>query len=665
VFVVLGILYFYGVDYLFSNCFNMKYHLLSGFLVGLFFAGFSFPSFSTSLQVNDITSSNPTFMCIGGDATTLSVGNYSTYLWSTGETTPTIRVASPGYFTVTVTDASGCSGVSNKFRLTGRGGGGLPSTIDEIYGNTTLCEGESVTLIGGRDASLRYLWSTGDTVSFITISESASIFLVEIDENGCELGFSPGVNIDVFDADQPSISVSGPLVFCNDNDVTSLTATYDTNYDFRWSNGERSSTITLNTPGTYYGISSNSAGCEVISNSVTIQAVNQSIPQVYSNGDLILCVGEELTLATNSPSPGYQWSNGETSQEITVSDGGTYSLSLVDDSGCNSVPATIEVQKPTLMTPEITYSGSLVFCDGSSLKLSANINPFYIWQWQNGSHSFDTLVTQTGTFFITGIDQLSGCLVKSDTVTVSVGEIQKPTIQIIGSPVLCEGDSVTLESSPSAEYYWLGPGTDVVDNISRQFVVYDGGTYDLAVVNDFGCVASADPIEIFLDTLANEPQIHGHRNFEINVFKTYYTITEPETQVNWTIRGGSLDFANRDTISVFWTSLTDLELCVEYTSPKGCVVKKTCIDDMMIPVEDTKVSSIALFPNPAEDFVKIETPYFNKIKSLEVYDQAGKLIKKTVDLDDPWVDVSSLHTGMYYVVFDFDEVQYHKKLYKQ
>jgi len=525
----------------------MKNHLLSSFWVGLMLVGFSFSTFSTSLPVNDITSSNPTFMCFGGDATTLSVGDYDTYLWSTGETTPTIRVTSPGYFTVTVTDASGCSGVSNKFRLTGRGGGGLPSQIDEIYGNTILCEGESVTLIGGREPSLRYRWSTGDTTSFITISESASIFLVEIDERGCELGFSEGVNIDVFDADPPDISVTGPLIFCNDNDVITLTATYDTNYDFRWSNGDLSSSITLNAPGTFYGVSSNSVGCEVISNSVTVQAVNQSIPQVYSDGDLILCTEEELILATNTPSLGYQWSNGETSQEITVRDGGTYSLSLVDGNGCKSVPAVVEVQKPTLMIPEIAYSGSLIFCDGTSLKLSANVNPFYIWQWQNGSHSFDTLVTQTGTFFITGIDQLSGCVVKSDTITVSVGEIEKPTIGIIGSPVLCEGDSVTLEASPAAEYYWLGPGTDVVDNISRQFVVYDGGKYELAVVNDFGCVASADPIEIFLDTLVNEPQIHGHRNFEINVFKTYYTITEPETQVNWTIRGGSLDFANRDT----------------------------------------------------------------------------------------------------------------------
>ncbi len=643
----------------------MKSHLLIHFVCSLLIFGGCFQALANTLQVNDISSSNPTFKCLG-DATTLSVGDYDTYLWSTGETTPTIRVTRPGYYTVIVTDANGCSGTSNKFRLTGRGTGGLRSEIEDIYGNTIFCKGESVTLVGGRDPSFRYRWSTGDTLSFITLSESASVFLVIIAPSGCELNPSEGVNIEVFDATPPNITADGPLIFCNENDVTTLTATFDNTYDFIWSTGERSSSITLDNPGTYYAISSNSVGCEVVSNSIVVQAVNQNIPQVSSNGDLILCAGEELTLTTQSISPTYQWSNGATGTSITVTEGGNYSLSLVDANGCKSVPATIEVQKPNLMIPEILFNGSLIFCDGSSLILSANVNPFYIWQWQNGSHTFDTLVTQSGTFHITGIDQMSGCIVNSDTIEVAVGEIRDPVISVVsGSTILCEGDSVTLQSTPAAAYYWLGPGTDVVDNISQQFVVYEGGTYDLAIENDFGCVAAAAPIEIFLDTLANEPQILGHRNFEINVFKTYHTVTAPETEVEWTIKGGSIDFPNRDTISVIWTSATDLELCVEYTSPKGCVVKKVCIDDMPIPVEDHVSNSISIYPNPVDAYLNIETPKWHEIERLGIYDQAGKLQFESVSLANPQINVSALPNGMYYVIFNIEGIAYYKKIYKQ
>jgi len=319
-----------------------------------------------------------------------------------------------------------------------------------------------------------------------------------------------------------------------------------------------------------------------------------------------------------------------------------YSLSLLDANGCKSIPAPIVVEKPNLMIPEIIYSGSLIFCDGSSLILSANVNPLYLWQWQNGSHTFDTLVTRSGTY-ITGIDQMSGCVVGSDTIEVAVGEIEDPVISVIsGTTTLCQGDSVTLESTAAAAYYWLGPGTDVVDNISRQFVVYEGGTYDLAIENDFGCVAAAEPIEIFLDTLTNEPQIYGHGNFNLNVVKTYYTVTVPETQVEWTIKGGSIDFPNKDTISVVWTDVT-----------------------VPIPVDEHIASSIHLYPNPADSYVKIETLDLHSVENIAIYNQAGVLQFTTNQLINSQLDVSDLSTGMYYISFNLDEMHYSKKIYKQ
>jgi len=281
------------------------HYLNTFFIASILWIGCSFKTYANTLQVNDISSSNPTFKCFG-DATTLSVGNYDSYLWSTGETTSTIRVTLPGYYSVTVSDADGCSGTSDKFRLTGKGGGQLRSTIEDIYGNLILCSGDMVTLIGDRNPLFRYWWSTGDTLSYLTLNESASVYLVTIDPNGCELKPSEGVNVDVFEATPPNVSINGPTIFCNENDVTTLTATYDSRYDFEWSTGEKASTITLKAPGIYYAVSSNSVGCKVESNSVSIEAVNQSVPQVSSNGDLTLCTGEELILETNSNSPGIQ-----------------------------------------------------------------------------------------------------------------------------------------------------------------------------------------------------------------------------------------------------------------------------------------------------------------------------------------------------------------------
>ncbi len=50
--------------------------------------------------------------CQNSSATLGVTGNYNTYEWSNGVITPTITITQPGYYYVSVTDASGCSGIS-------------------------------------------------------------------------------------------------------------------------------------------------------------------------------------------------------------------------------------------------------------------------------------------------------------------------------------------------------------------------------------------------------------------------------------------------------------------------------------------------------------------------------------------------------------------------
>jgi PKD repeat protein len=49
------------------------------------------------------------YMCEGDDIYTLDAGEFESYLWNTGSTNRTIEVSSPGTYSVTVTNASGCS----------------------------------------------------------------------------------------------------------------------------------------------------------------------------------------------------------------------------------------------------------------------------------------------------------------------------------------------------------------------------------------------------------------------------------------------------------------------------------------------------------------------------------------------------------------------------
>lgn len=128
-------------------------------------------------------------------------GNLS-YQWSNGATTPTLQNATPGTYTVTLTDSAGCSG-SDTFQVTLP----TPPTVD-LGPDTLVCKGESITLAGTATPAtgINWDWSTGGTTSSITVTPATTtLYSVEVtDSNGCkgtdsilvEVGITPSVFID-------------------------------------------------------------------------------------------------------------------------------------------------------------------------------------------------------------------------------------------------------------------------------------------------------------------------------------------------------------------------------------------------------------------------------------------------------------------------------------
>lgn len=77
---------------------------------------------SIALQVNDLPIINlPDSLGLGDlDSIELNPGNFETYIWNTGETTPTIRVGSrPAWYSVVVSDSTGCQSDHSVFVFPG------------------------------------------------------------------------------------------------------------------------------------------------------------------------------------------------------------------------------------------------------------------------------------------------------------------------------------------------------------------------------------------------------------------------------------------------------------------------------------------------------------------------------------------------------------------
>ena len=116
---------------------------------------------------------------IGGDLELAAVTAGATaYAWSTGATTATIRVTQPGPVALTVTYAGGCTALAHVMVRPAVALAGL-----SLGNDTTLCAGTQLLLQAPALGGVRYRWSDGSTAPTLTVQQAGTYSLTL---TGCE-----------------------------------------------------------------------------------------------------------------------------------------------------------------------------------------------------------------------------------------------------------------------------------------------------------------------------------------------------------------------------------------------------------------------------------------------------------------------------------------------
>jgi gliding motility-associated-like protein len=402
-----------------------------------------------------------TTVCNGG-TTVLDAGpGFNTYQWSTGDSSQTITANSSGQYSVTVSDAVGCSGTDD-ISITVS-----PPINLQINGSSTFCNGSNTTLDAGAGFSV-YKWSTGATTQTITVNASGTYAVTVTDINGCTANSS----LVVTEGSALTINILGDNSLCAGEstvlDPGSGFATYS------WSTGASTQTITVNTPGTYSVTVSDSGSCTG-SDNVTITV---SAPvSVNISGNNIICTPGTSVLDAGPGFSSYLWSIGASSRTITVTTGGNYSVTVTNASGCTATDAFTVIQNPAL-SPVI--SGSTSFCSGSTTTLDAG-GGFASYLWSDGSTTQTITTGIPGTYTVT-VSDVSGC---SGTDQVTITEGNALSIQIAGDSLICQATSTTLDAGGGfSSYVWsTGENTQTI-NVSTP------GVYTVTVSDASGCSGS-------------------------------------------------------------------------------------------------------------------------------------------------------------------------------
>ncbi|MEO8771513.1 MAG: ice-binding family protein [Ferruginibacter sp.] len=430
------------------------------------------------LPVPTISANGPLTFCNGGSVV-LTASSGSSYLWSTGATTPNITVTESGSYSVSVTNDAGCTATSAATTVTVNPN---PTASISAGGPITFCAGGSVVLTASSGSS--YLWSTGATTPNIAVTESGSYSVSVTNAAGCA-GASASTVVTVNPNPTVSISANGPLSFCTGGSVI-LTASPGSSY--AWSNGATTQNITVTTGGIYTVTVTNANGCAGTSAPVTVTISTGTTPVISANGPLTFCTGGSVILSATSSS-GYLWSNGATTQSITVSASGNYSVTTTG--ACGGTSATTVVTVNPNPTATISVNGPVNFCQGGSVILTASSGSSYLWS--TGATTASISVTATGSYSVT-VTNANGCTQLSAATSVLVNPNPVATISANGATNFCQGGSVILTASSGNSYLWSTGAT------TASITVTASGNYSVTVTNANNCSALSAPVPVNVTT---------------------------------------------------------------------------------------------------------------------------------------------------------------------
>jgi gliding motility-associated-like protein len=192
-----------------------------------------------------------TSICRGDTVVLNASPGFSSYAWSTGAQTASVKIYQAGLYYIAATDINGCV-AKDSFSIRQL----YPLPVTQLPNDTFICRGQSTTLFAGTGFN-SYLWSNGALTDRITVSSTGLYWVTVANSFGCRTTDSVLI----------SRELATPTDFIKDTDSTicsfeSLTIGAATAYrSYLWNNGSTAPTITINNPGTYWLRVTDNNGC--------------------------------------------------------------------------------------------------------------------------------------------------------------------------------------------------------------------------------------------------------------------------------------------------------------------------------------------------------------------------------------------------------------------
>ncbi|MFM7595672.1 MAG: gliding motility-associated C-terminal domain-containing protein [Flavobacteriales bacterium] len=494
---------------------------------------------STDVTCNGLNNGTASVIASGGSAP-------YTYLWNNNATSTTVSNLSPGNYTVTVTDANGCTTsanvtISQPVLLTSS------TTSTDVTCNGLNNGTASVTASGGT-APYTYLWSNGPTSANVSNLAPGTYSVVVTDANGC----TASANVTISQPVLLTATTSSTNISCNglNNGTASVTASGGTApYSYLWNNNSTFATVANLAPGNYSVTVTDANGCTVSANvNITEPAIlgaNTASTNVSCNG---LNNGSAAVTASGGTAPyTYLWNNNATSATVSNLAPGNYTVTITDANGC-TVSGNVTITQPTVLAASATSTN--VTCNGlnngtANVTASGGTAP-YTYLWNNNATSATASNLAPGNYTVTVTDA-NGC---TTSANATISQPSLLTVTTSSTNVTCNGqNNGTATGIPAggiSPYTFLWSNNQTTTSITNLLP----GNYSVTITDANNCTTNASvtitqPAILTANSAVNTPILCYGGSATITV--TAIGGTSPYTNTgNYTVNAGTYTYTVND-----------------------------------------------------------------------------------------------------------------------